>query len=396
MDGTAAPAAPHRLGLLTLSAAYFTHGTVSLAVIGLLAPMAQAFAVSKADIAALVSVFAITFAVAAPLMQVLFGGLPRRSLLLLGLVLLAAGALGTALAPSFGWAIAARVVTAFGAAAVAPTASALGAGMVPAADQARALATVFTGMMIATVVGVPLAAWVGTLLSWQAVFIALAGLTLAIAAVAARAITDRSPGTPVAVGSLVQVVRQPATGWGVAVTLLQMAAQFATYALIAVMLTERFGAPAAWISAALLLFGVGGIAGNALAGRLGDALGTERLLQLSLGGLLLTFLALAVAPPWPVLAIVLLVAWAVVAMLFQAPQQKRLIGLVPPWRGLVLAMNASALYLGMSLGTVVGGLAYEAGGASSLALASAAFVALAGVAQALSQRAAARAVGRPA
>jgi hypothetical protein len=48
----------------------------------------------------------------------------------------------------------------------------------------------------------------------------------------------------------------------------------------------------------------------------------------------------------------------------------------------------------MSLGTVVGGLAYEAGGASSLALASAAFVALAGVAQALSQRAAARAVGR--
>jgi DHA1 family inner membrane transport protein len=377
-----------RLGLLSLSAAYFIPGTGSLAVIGLLEPMAGEFQVSKANIAELVGVFALTFALAAPALQVVLGAMPRRSLLLLGLALLAMGSLGTALAPSFGWAIAARVVMALGAAAVGPTASALGAGIVPPAEQAKALATVFAGMTIATVLGVPLATWIGHTLSWQAVFTVLAGLAVVIGMGAARFITDRSAGPRVAVRSLAQVLTHAATGRGVAVTLLQMAAQFATYALIAVVLTERFHSPASWVSPALLFFGVGGIAGNVLAARLGDRLGTERLLWASIAGLFLAFVALAAAPASTALATSVMVIWALVAMLFQAPQQKRLIGLAPQWRGLVLAMNASALYLGMSLGTVAGTQAYRAWGLDSLAVLSATITVLAGIAQWLSQRSA--------
>lgn len=379
-----------RNGLLALSAAYFILGTGSLAVIGLLDPMARHFHVSQAGIAQLVTVFALTFAVSAPALQMLLGQLPRRLLLIAGLLVMAAGSLGSAFAPSFAWAVAARVVMAIGAAAVGPVASALGASLVPQQEQTRALATVFGGMTLATVLGVPLSSWIGQAMSWQTVFVVLALAALACAAAAATLIRDGSAGQRVSVRALAQVFERASTAWGVAVTLFQMAAQFATYALISVLLKEQFGASAATVSMALLVFGVGGIAGNAIAGRIGDRVATDRMIWISIAGLFVVFLMLAFAPAHASAALVLLAAWAVVAMLFQAPQQKRLIGLAPQLRGLLLAVNASALYLGMSVGSFAASHVYGAWGTPGLPLASAALVVLSAIALVLSQLAAKR------
>jgi len=391
---TAARPGAERLSLASLAASYFMLGTGSLAVIGLLDPLAAELHVARTDVAQLVTVFALTFAVAAPLLQIVLGHLPRRTLLLCGLVVLAAGSLMSAIASTFATAVAARVVTALGAAAVGPVASALGAGLVAPQQQARALATVFGGMTIASVIGVPLCAWVGHALSWQAVFAALAVLALLCACSVARTIADRSPGTPLTARSLAQVVQRPATRWAITTTLLQMAAQFASYALVAVLLAERFHVAAAAVSGALLVFGIGGIAGNVLAGRLADRMDTDRLLWAALGGLLAVFAAMAAAPYSAATGIALLFAWAIVGMLFQAPQQRRLIGVAPELRGLLLAMNASSLYLGMSLGAFAGKQAYEAWGAPGLLAASIALAALAASAFALSRRAVRRTAGQ--
>jgi DHA1 family inner membrane transport protein len=84
--------------LLALSAAYFTLGTGSLAVIGLLPPMAAELQTSPGAIANLLTVFALTFAVAAPLSQVLLGQFPRRTLLLAGLTVMSLASIAGALA----------------------------------------------------------------------------------------------------------------------------------------------------------------------------------------------------------------------------------------------------------------------------------------------------------
>jgi DHA1 family inner membrane transport protein len=381
MENHASP----RKGLFVLAAAYFTLGTGSLAVIGLLDPMARHFHVSQAGIAQLVTVFALTFAVSAPALQMLPGRLPRRILLIAGLLVMAAGSLGSALAPSFGWAVAARVVMAVGAAAVGPVASALGASMVQQQEQTKALAIVFGGMTVATVLGVPLSSWIGQAMSWQAVFVLLALAALACAAAAATMIRDGSAGQRVTAHALIQVFERASTAWGVTVTLFQMAAQFASYALISLLLKEQFGASAATVSIALLVFGVGGIAGNAIAGRIGDRFATDRVIWVSIAGLFAVFVMLAFAPALPVAALTLLSAWAVVAMLFQAPQQKRLISLAPQLRGLLLAVNASALYLGMSVGSFAASRVYGAWGTHGLPPASATLVVLSAIALVLSQ-----------
>jgi DHA1 family inner membrane transport protein len=246
-------------------------------------------------------------------------------------------------------------------------------------QQGRALSLVFSGMTLATVLGVPLCAWLGGWLGWRAVFLIVAGVALAAAGAVFALVHDRNRGTRVDLVALGQVLARRRSGLSVATTLLQMASQFATYALITPFLGERMGAGAAWAVAALFVFGVGGIVGNLLAGAMADRIGADRTVAWSLAGLGATYALLIVVAANMWIAVPLLVAWAVTGILFQAPQQKRLVQIDPTARSLLLASNASALYLGMSAGAFVAGMTHRAWGAAALPVVSLLLLAMAGL-----------------
>jgi DHA1 family inner membrane transport protein len=357
---TRLPAKPGHtaLGLWSLSMAYFVMGTSSISVVGLVNNMAGDLKVSKPDVAVLITVFALTFALAAPLLQVAAGRLPRRTLLLCGLIVLATGCLLSAVAPTYAGVIAARVLMALGAAAVGPVASGLGAGLVPPDRQGHALAVVFGGMTLASVLGLPLTSWLGALLGWRWMFAGLAMLSLLTALTIALLVNDRRPAPSTSLASFGQVFRQRAAAWSVAMSVCHMAAQFSLFALVVPFLQERFGVRPGQLSFALLVGGISGVAGNLLAGRLGDRLGAPRSLQLSVIGMACASAALLLLPGLPWLGMAAYGFWSMSGMSFYAPQQKRLIGLAPDLRNMLLAINASALYVGMSLGSAAGSQAW--------------------------------------
>ncbi len=375
------------LGLWSLSLAYFVMGTSSIAVVGLVSTMAVDLGVSKPDVAVLITVFALTFALAAPLLQVAAGSLPRRSLLLAGLVVMATGCLLSAMAPTYAGVLAARVLMALGAAAVGPVASGLGAGLVPPARQGHALAVVFGGMTLASVLGLPLTSWLGALLGWRAMFAGLAVLGLLTALTIALLVRDRRAAPSISLASFGQVFRQRAAAWSVCMSVCHMAAQFSLFALVAPYLQERFGLPSAQLSLALLVGGTSGVVGNLLAGRLGDRLGAPRSLQLSVLGMACASVALLLLPGLPWLGMAAYGFWSMAGMGFYAPQQKRLIGLAPDLRNLLLAINASALYIGMSLGAAAGSQAWLQLGPWSLPAVALGFIACSMASFLLSRRA---------
>jgi len=352
--------------LLALSAAYFTLGTGSVAVIALVPPMARELGTSPAAIANLLTAFALTFAIAAPLSQVLLGQYPRRTLMLGGLVVMSLASIAGAFAWSYSVLAVTRVVMGLGAATVGPMALAVAAGLAPPNQQGRALAVAFGGMMLATVLGIPLSAWGGELVGWRPVLLVIGVIGLGAAVAVSRLVHDTNAGGRVRLRTLLLVLARRRSGLSVGTTLLQMAAQFATYALLLPYLTERAGVGAAWGAVAFFMFGVGGIVGNLAAGRLADRIGADRTLALSLGGVALTFAGLIVAPPGLVPTFALLALWAVTGVMFHAPQQKRLVAIDPAGRSLLLSLNASALYLGMSLGAFLSGVLLRAFGAGAL------------------------------
>ena len=352
--------------LLALSAAYFTLGTGSVAVIALVPSMARDLGTSPAAIANLLTAFAITFAVAAPLSQMVLGQYPRRTLLLGGLVLMSVACIAGALAWNYGVLAVTRVAMGLGAATVGPMALAVAAGLAPPDRQGRALAVTFSGMMLATVLGIPLSAWAGEHIGWRPVLLVVGLVGLAAAVAVSRLVHDKNAGGRVPVRMLLTVLTRPRSGLSLGTTFAHMAAQFATYALLLPYLTDRAGVAAAWGAVAFFMFGVGGIAGNLAAGRLADRIGADRTVALSLGGVALTFAGLIVSPAGWVPTFALLALWAVTGVMFHAPQQKRLVTIDPAGRGLLLSLNSSALYLGMSLGAFLSGALLRTFGAGAL------------------------------
>ncbi len=359
------------LALPSLAGAYFALGVASLAVIGLAEPIGHDLGVSKAMVAQLVTLFSLTYAVAAPALQMWIGGWDRRLLIITGLTGIALGAVLGAVAQDFVLLAASRVVMALGGALVGPMASASGAGLVTPERRGAALGFVFSGMTIATVLGVPLASWLGTLLSWRIVLVLIGGLALA-AALAVRVTTPGGmKGERTTARALTDVFGDRAVMPAIGATLLQMAAQFVTYAVIGTYLVSVQDISRQMIPVALLVFGVGGIAGNVIAARLVARMGANRMIVISLAALAAIFGGMAGFPHQAGMALGLLGLWAVVAMMMMAPQQMRLVELAPQARNLVLALNASALYVGMAAGAAVGAVVLNGAGAEFLPLVSA-------------------------
>ncbi|MFI7694525.1 MFS transporter [Nonomuraea sp. NPDC049655] len=340
--------------LLTLALGYFALGTASLAVVGLSGPIAADLKVPAATVGTLVTVFALVFALAAPVAAIALGRLDRRTVLLVGLALMTLGGAAGAMAPDFTALAAARVAAGLGAAIFGPAASATGSMIVPAEQRPRALAVVFGGMTAATVLGVPLASAAGTAIGWRATMAAVVALTLVAGALLAVLLPPVAPGPAPTARAFAAALRTRGATLMIATTLLVLTAQFTVYGVAGAYLAARFGAGPGLVSLTLLVFGALGMVGNAAGSRVYARLGGGRTIAVALAGLTLAFLALAGAPAVPAAGVAVFAFWAVFNTLFMAPQQARLVELLPEQRGVLLALNASALYSGMSLGSLLG------------------------------------------
>ncbi len=376
-DGTAlSPGVNVRLALLALSAAYFFIGATSLGVIGLVVEMGEALDVSASLIAALVTVFAVVYALAAPGLQALLGGLPRRNLICSGLVLVAASCFLCAVATDYATVLLARAGMAIGAAMTGPTASAAGAAMVPPERRARALAAVFAGLTLSTVLGIPTMSFLGQVIGWRWSWAAVGIAALAVAPLVWAMVPASNRGAKATLSALIGVLRDSAIALTVSTTAVQIAGQFVLFALLAAWLVEYLGTSLRVVPLVLLLFGIGGVVGNALSSFVEQKLGAENTVQSAILVMAVSILAMGLIPHWPLFALALAVVWSVSGLAIMAPLQSRLVRLEPARVNLALALNASAIYVGMSTGSAAAGLLYDGFGVAVLPFVAAAVIAL--------------------
>ncbi|PYC68047.1 MFS transporter [Streptomyces tateyamensis] len=353
--------------LLSLSLGYFVLGTTSLAVVGLGGPIGRALHTAPSGVGLLVSVFALTFALAAPAAPAVLGRLDRRRVLLLGLALLAAGGLAGALAPNEQVLLASRVVGGLGGAVFGPASSAAGSLLVAEEHRPRALATVFAGMTVAAVLGVPLGSYLGEVVGWRWTLAGLAAVTALTLLLVAALVPPLPAGPPPTARAYRAVLAEPGVLPVVLTTLAVMAAQFTVYGVAGAYLAARFALGTGQVAGVLFAFGTVGVVGNACGARLSARLGGDRTVALTLFGMAAAFAALLVSPTGLLPAVLLLAVWAFFSQLYQAPQQARLIVLVPEQRGLLLALNASMLYVGISVGSLLAAALLPRLGAVALA-----------------------------
>ncbi|WP_373800895.1 MFS transporter, partial [Delftia acidovorans] len=221
------------LSLLALAAGAFGIGTTEFIIMGLLTQVSQDLHISIPTAGSLISGYAIGVAVGAPVLTLLTRQWPRKRLLLALMLIFIAGNLAAAFAPSYEWLMSARVLTSlthgtfFGVGAVVAT------GLVPVDKKASAIALMFSGLTLATLLGVPAGAWIGQMFGWRSAFLAVAAIGVLAFAILA-AFVPRDQGRP-EVTPLAQELAVLANGqvWlGLGITAFGFAGVFALYTYV--------------------------------------------------------------------------------------------------------------------------------------------------------------------
>ncbi|QFZ23361.1 MFS transporter [Saccharothrix syringae] len=350
-----------------LAAGAFAVGTSGYVVSGVLPAVSEELHVSHATAGQLLTAFAIAYAISSPLLAALTGRWERRTLLVAALGVSAAGNLLAAIAPNYELLLVARVVSALGAAVYTPGATLFATVLNPPEHRGRAVALVFGGLTTSLVLGVPASNLLGGPLGYRGVFAVIAVVS-ALAAVALR-LWLPSLDAPPAVGLRARFA--PAADRRVlmvlALTVLACLAAFSVFNFIAPLLAETAGVSGGAVGALLVAYGLGAMAGNWGAGRLTDRFDTGRLLLVLFGACVVVLATLPLTTTTPVTAAVALFAWGALTWSANPPIQSRLIQLAPANSGLLLSLNASAIYLGVGLSGVFGGLVVDRFGLVPLA-----------------------------
>ncbi|MER6052873.1 Cmx/CmrA family chloramphenicol efflux MFS transporter [Streptomyces sp. NPDC001793] len=353
------PLAVHLLGL-----AIFAQGTSEFMLSGLLPNIATDLGVPLSGAGLLISAFAVGMVVGAPVLAVATLRVPRRTALIAFQLAFAAGHVVGALAPGYGVLLATRVVSAVAYAGFWSVAAATAVSLVSQEAKGRAMSVVAMGLTLATVVGVP----AGTVLSqhagWRTAFWAVAALTV-LSALSLRTALPARPTTadvhqlPVLRRELNGLAR-PRLWLSYLITTLTFGAGVVTFSYLAPLLTEVTGLPAAWVPAVLALYGIGGLIGVTVGGRLADS---APLRTLAAGAALLTLASAALArtaDDLPV-TLVLVPVLGFTAYLVNPVVQSRVFRLAPDAPTLVPAVNTSAFNVGITLTPMLGGLTIDAG-----------------------------------
>ena len=378
------------LALLVLALSAFAIGTTEFVIMGLLPDVARSLSVSIPSAGWLISGYALGVAIGAPIMALATASLPRKRALLILMSIFIVGNVLCAVADSYGFLMAARIITSLCHGAFFGIGSVVAASLVPENRKASAVALMFTGLTLANVLGVPLGTALGHVAGWQMPFwgVAVLGVLSLIGLwiVMPKQRVEEKADLRAEIGEL----RSIGLWVALSTTVLFSAATFALFTYVAPLLEEVTHLPPQGVTWSLFLIGLGLTVGNYIGGRLADwRLGT------ALTGI---FIALAIASaivrwtsPHLIPMEINLFIWALVSFAAVPGLQINVMTFGKGAPNLVATLNIGAFNVGNAVGAWAGGMAIDAGfGLQAVPLVAAALGLAAVVATRLSMRLAAK------
>jgi DHA1 family inner membrane transport protein len=345
--------------LFALAVGAFAIGTTEFATMSLLPMFAQGLGIDAPTAGHVISAYALGVVVGAPVIAVLGARLPRRTLLTLLMAMFAIANGLSALAPNYHWMLFFRFLSGLPHGAYFGVAALMATSLVPENRRTVAVGRVFLGLTFATIIGVPLANWLGQAIGWRWSFglVALLGiLTMTCVWLLAPADPAHPDSSPLReLGAL----RRAQVWLTLGIGAIGFGGMFAVYTYLANVLGQVTGVSAQAVPFVLSVFGVGLTVGNIVVPIFAD----RALIRTTGVVLVWSAIALALFPlmagnVWTISFDVFLigVGGALATLL-----QTRLMDVAEDAQGLAAALNHSAFNTANAIGPFLGGLAISAG-----------------------------------
>lgn len=347
------------VAIYVFSLCTFAFGLSEFVVAGLVLAIAVDLESQIAAVGTAIAAYALGASIGAPFITALLAHWKDRSILLLAMALLAAGSVLMAAAPNLALLLAVRFVVGLGHGVFMAVASDAATKLVPAARSGRSLSVVWLGLTLALAVGVPLGTYLGSLWSWRAIFLAIGALSVAcMLGLLFFMDSQAKGGGPTGAWKGIRAITHPQLLTTAGIGALVSVATFAFFTYVSPYLLQVTALDIAWLSLAMLLFGLGSIAGNLLGGYLADRVDAERSTGLALAGLALNLVALYALRGWasamPVLVGSLGIFFFAIVTLLTMRLLQQAQRHVPRFTAVAAGLNIASFNLGTAVGGVLG------------------------------------------
>jgi predicted MFS family arabinose efflux permease len=330
----------------------FLMGADLFVVSPLLPFIAEEYKISSAMAGWMVTAFAVTYTSSAPYLGWLSDKKGRRKFITSGLLVFTLSNLLTAYAPSFLWLIISRILVGFSVASITPLIYAIIGDIAPQNRRGTWLSIVVSGHLTALWAGAPFGALLEHFLGWRSVFVVMAiiGAILVPANFKTWAsIPKNNSARNLLQGNILRILGS------VSVTTIWAISMYALYVYLGVVLYSENNFTSSEIALAIALYGAGAVLGSLTSGQLTDKFGERNFSKASLIFLTLILICLGIFFSLGDWVYFFLFIWALVGYAGFTSYQARLAVEYPEERGIVMAWNNTALYMGITIGSMVGG-----------------------------------------
>lgn len=337
---------------------------IDLFVVSPLLPfISEAYNISSAMTGWMVTVFAVTYAFFAPFFGWLSDKNGRRALITFGLVLFVISNVLTAFAPSFFWLIVSRILAGLSVASITPLIYAIIGDIAPPNRTGTWLSIVVSGHLTALWAGAPFGTLLEHFLGWRSVFVVMAIIGAILAVVNYniwKYISKNNSARNLLTGNLLRMLGS------VSVTTIWAISMYALYVYLGAVLYSENRFSSSELALATTFYGIGAVIGSLISGQLTDRFGERKISKVTLIFLTLIFVCLGIfftSGDW---IYFFLFMWALVGYAGFTSYQARLAVEYSNDRGIVMAWNNTALYIGITLGSMIGGFVISNWGYSFL------------------------------
>ena len=352
-----------RVGLIVGWVTMFLIGIDLFVVSPLLPFISEAYHISTAMTGWMVTAFAVTYAVFIPFFGWMADKYGRGAFITFGLVLFVISSLLTAFAPSFFWLIVSRILAGLSVASITPVIYAIIGDIAPPNRTGTWLSITVSGHISALWAGAPFGTLLEHFLGWRSVFVVLAIMGVILAVVNFKTWKDKPKSNStknLLEGNLLRIFGSVSvtTSWAISM--------YALYVYLGAALYSENKFSSAEIAMAITFFGIGAVIGSLSGGQLTDRFGEKKISKVTLSFLILILICLGIFFTSSNWIYFFLFLWALVGYSAFTSYKSRLAVEYPNERGIVMAWNMTALYVGITLGSILGGFVISNWGYTSL------------------------------
>ncbi|POM23163.1 Sugar efflux transporter B [Actinomadura rubteroloni] len=368
-----------------LAVGSFLFVTVETLPIGLLSDLAAGLAVSEGTVGQLVTVYAFCVMAAAVPLTVAFSRFPRRALLIGVFAVFVAATTASALAGNYVVLLVVRAVLAMAQALFWSVAVSLAGTLVPDARKGRAIALVYAGISFAQLLGVPGGVALGHWLGWRWAMGVLPVAGLVVVAVLAAFLPPVQGHEPIRARRVFALLGRTRVRTAMIAITAAFTGTYVAFTYISPLLQRVGHVQPDMVSVFLLLFGLAGVGGNALAGVLVDRRPYTTVF-VAVGGMLTVVVAFAALGGRTPVTVLTVVAWGLCGSAMPTVFTAWALRLAPADREAITALLVIAVNFGLGAGALVGGGLLNGAGTSGVTSAAALLLATALAAAVLGSR----------